>query len=423
VRRLWQVPYMGRYLAAQALSILGDTSLWLAMAIWVRELTGSNAKSGLTFFFMAAPSLAGPLWGPLIDRYRRGPMLVGINVGGALMTLSLLFVHDEHQVWLIWAVMAGYGIINSLLAGTQAGFLRTLVPEELLGEAQGFRSTVKDGLRLIAPLIGAGLFTVAGGHVVAVIDSATFAVAALAISTIRIGEPRPQRIEQRWRSEFSAGWAHIRRNVQIRQVVIANAAVCAVIGFTETALIAVVTDGLHRTANWLGPFEAIMGVGALVGGPTVALAMRRIGEGRVCALGSIVFAAGTSLLVYPTLATVAAGALLNGFGLPWLVAAALTLIQRRTPSGLQGRVSTAVDVAWDTPQSLSIAVGAGLIAVTGFQVLLAIVAAVMIVSGLWLYTRPEQRPDHGTSPTTDPVDTLVSLAPEPIEAAPRMYGQ
>jgi MFS family permease len=413
---------MRRYLAAQAFSILGDTSLWLAMAIWVRELTGSNAKSGLTFFFMAVPSLAGPLWGPLIDRHRRGPMLVGINIGGALMTLSLLFVHDEHQVWLIWTVMAGYGVINSLLAGTQSGFLRTLVPEALLGAAQGFRSTVKDGLRLIAPLIGAGLFTVAGGHTVAIIDAATFAVAALVIATIRIDEPRPQPTEQRWREEFTAGLAHIRRTVEIRQVVIANAVVCAVIGFGETALIAVVVDGLHRSPSWMGPFEAVMGVGALIGGPTVALAMRRVGEGRVCALGSIAFALGNVLLIFPTLGTVAAGAMLDGFGLPWLVAAALTLIQRRTPSGLQGRVMTAVDVAWDTPQSLSIAAGAGLIAVTGFQVLFATVAVVMAGAGVWLYTRPEQRLST-TAPELAPVGAILSLAPEPIEAAARMERQ
>jgi hypothetical protein len=114
--------------------------------------------------------------------------------------------------------------------------------------------------------------------------------------------------------------------------------------------------------------------------------------------------------------------MLDGFGLPWLVAAALTLIQRRTPSGLQGRVMTAVDVAWDTPQSLSIAAGAGLIAVTGFQVLFATVAVVMAGAGVWLYTRPEQRLST-TAPELAPVGAILSLAPEPIEAAARMERQ
>jgi MFS family permease len=422
VRRLLRVPFARRYLLGQSLSILGDTSLWLAMAIWVRELTGSNAKAGLTFFFMAAPSLAGPLWGTLIDRYRRRPLLIGVNLAAGLMTLTVLFVHDEHQVWIIWTVMLGYGVVNSLLTGAQTGFLKTLIPDDLLGDAQGLLSTVREGLRLVAPLIGAGLFTVAGGHVVAIIDAATFAVATATVATIRVDEPRPERNEQRLRAEVAAGWAHIRDTVRIRQVVVATVAVCSVIGFAETALVAVVTDGLHRSPSWMGPFEAVMGIGALVGGPTVASAMRRFGEGRTCAMGLVAFAAGTLLLVYPTLATVTAGALLDGFGLPWAIAAPLTLVQRLTPPRLQGRVSTTLDVLVGTPQSLSIAVGAGLIAVVGFQPLLAMVAAVTLVSGAWLYTRPEQRPDLASvaDVAVAPAKAIVSLGPEPIEAASRM---
>jgi MFS family permease len=422
VRQLLRVPYARRYFAGQALSILGDTSLWLAMAIWVRELTGYNAKAGLTFFFMAAPSLAGPLWGTVIDRYRRRPMLIGVNFAAGLMTLTVLFVHDEHQVWIIWAVMAGYGVVNSLLTGAQTGFLKTLIPDDLLGDAQGLLSTVREGLRLVAPLIGAGLFTVAGGHVVALIDAATFAVATATVATIRVKEPRPERREQRLRTEVAAGWTHIRDTVRIRQVVVATVAVCAVIGFSETALVAVVTDGLHRSPSWMGPFEAVMGVGALIGGPTVARAMRRFGEGRTCAIGLLAFAAGTLLLVYPTLATVTAGAFLDGFGLPWAIAAPLTLVQRLTPPRLQGRVSTTLDVVIGTPQSLSIAVGAGLVAITGFQVLLSVVAVVTAGSGVWLYTRPEQRLDHaadGAAVAVVPADALVSLAPEPFDTAMR----
>jgi hypothetical protein len=45
----------------------------------------------------------------------------------------------------------------------------------------------------------------------------------------------------------------------------------------------------------------------------------------------------------------------------------------------------------NTPQSVSIAVGAALLAVVGYQVLLAVVAVVSCGAGLWLITRPEQR--------------------------------
>ena len=35
------------FLAGQSLSLLGDTALWLALGLWVKELTGSSSAAGL----------------------------------------------------------------------------------------------------------------------------------------------------------------------------------------------------------------------------------------------------------------------------------------------------------------------------------------------------------------------------------------
>jgi MFS family permease len=391
MRRLRTVPLARRYLLGQSLSILGDSALWLAMAIWVRELTGSNAEAGLTFFFLAVPSLAGPMWGTVADRFRRRPVLIAGNLASAAMTMALLGVHGRHQVWLIWGVMAGYGASGSLLSAAQSGFIKTLVPDDRIGDAQGWLSTVREGLRLIAPLIGAGLFTLVGGHAVAVLDAATFVVAAVSVASIRIVEPAGEPRSQPWRTEVAAGWQHIATTVALRQVVVALAAVCAVIGLVETAGIAVITTGLHRSPAWLGAWQMLMGAGALVGGPTVGRAMRRFGEGRVAAVGMAGWAIACTLLVFPDVVLVAAGGVLAGFALPWMIAASSTFVQRATPGPLQGRVSATVDVLTGTPQSVSIAVGAALLTVVGYQVLLGVVATVTLAAGVWLASRPEHR--------------------------------
>jgi MFS family permease len=417
MRRLKGVPYARRYLAGQSLSILGDSALWLAMAIWVQELTGSNADAGLTFFFVAVPSLAGPAWGTIADRFRRRPLLLAGNLAGAMMTLALLGVHGRHQVWLIWAVMAGYGSSSSLLSAAQSGFLKTLIPDDRIGDAQGWLSTVREGLRLVAPLIGAGLFTVVGGHAVALIDAATFVVAALSVATIRVAEPPAGPRSGRWRTEVAAGWEHVRTTMALRQIVFALAAVCAVIGFTETAGIAVITTGLHRTAGWLGVGEMTMGLGALVGGPTVGRAMRRFGEGRVTAFGMMSCGLACGLLTIPSVVPDVAGGVLAGFGLPWLIAASATFIQRATPARLQGRVSATVDLVTGTPQSLSIAVGAGLLTIVGYQALLAAVAIVAVGAGIWLVSRPEHR--HGR--VADPAPSIAGPG-FPLEAVAALPG-
>jgi hypothetical protein len=57
-----------RYLAGQSLSLLGDSSMWLACGIWVKSLTGSDSAAGLTFFFFTAPAVLAPMAGLLVDR-------------------------------------------------------------------------------------------------------------------------------------------------------------------------------------------------------------------------------------------------------------------------------------------------------------------------------------------------------------------
>ena len=39
------------YLVGQSFSLFGDTAMFLALGIWVKELTHSNADAGLTFLF------------------------------------------------------------------------------------------------------------------------------------------------------------------------------------------------------------------------------------------------------------------------------------------------------------------------------------------------------------------------------------
>jgi MFS family permease len=413
MRSLKGYPLVRRYLLGQSVSILGDTALWLALGIWVRELTGSSAEAGLTFFFLAAPAMIGPVWGTIADRYPRRRILLIGNIASGLLTLALLGVHDRHQVWLIWVVMIGYGSSLSLLSAAQSGFLHTLLPEEHLGDAQAWLSTVREGLRLVAPLIGAGVFALVGGHAIALIDLSTFVIASATVASIRVAEPKPEPRPARWRDEVAAGWVHIRTVPPLAQIVVALTVCCAVIGLTETAAFAVITTGLHLSAAWIGGWQMLMGVGALVGGPTVGKAMRRLGEGRVAALGMVAWAFASGLEIVPNIGVVAAAAVIGGFSLPWIIAPSMTFMQRSTPSSLQGRVSSTVDVLTSTPQSMSIAVGAALLTILGYQVLMAVVAVVTLGAGLWLVTRPEQRRRAPTAAVEAPAE-LVGIAAEGV---------
>ena len=399
------------YLAGQVFSLFGDSCLWLAMGIWARALTGSNAQAGLVFFFYTAPALLAPALGLLADRVRRRPLLLAVNVLTAGAVLALLAVHGPGQVWLIDGVMLAYGVSSQVMGPAQAALLAVMVPAELLPDANAALRTVQESLRLIAPLAGAGLFVAAGPHVIAVIDAASFAFPVASLLMLRVREPVPEPAEAGWAAQVAAGVRHIWRIAELRQVLIAAACTTTVFGFAETTSFAITTDGLRRPAAFVGILGAVQGIGAVGGGLSAAPLVRRLGEGRLVGVAMLVAAAGVALTIPPLLPPVIAGIILFGAALPWLVVGLITLAQRLTPPQLQGRVYAAAEVLVTTPQTVSIAVGAALIAVVDYQVLLAVMAAVFTVTAACLLTRPEQRP--AGSPGGRVKAESATPAPEP----------
>jgi MFS family permease len=382
---------MRLYVAGQTLSVFGDTALWLALAVWAKTLTGSSAAAGMVIFGITAPGLFAPLSGLLVDRVRRRPLLIVTNLATAAAVLPLLLVHDRGDVWIIYAVTLAYGIAYTVLGAGLSGLLATMLPADELADANGVMQTAREALRLFAPLAGAALFTAAGGAAVALLDAATFVLAAGSLALMRVAEAKPGPREGRFLAEVAAGAHHLRETVPLRQLTVASAAALLVIGFSETLTFEVAGTGLGRDPGFVGVLIAVQGVGAVAGALMAAGLVRRLGEGYLAGAGMVVFSFGVTLLASGTLAVVLAGIVLFGLGIPWIVVALFTLLQRSTPGPLQGRVYSTVELLVNTPQTISIALGAVLVAFVDYRLLLLVEAATVAAAGLWLLTRPEQR--------------------------------
>ena len=378
----------------QTVSAFGDAALWLVAAIWVQQLTGSVSLAGLSFFFLALPSVLAPLAGLAVDRLpRRGLLIIG-NLATAAVVLALLLVRDAHDVWLIFLVMAGYGCSSVLLGAGSSALLPDVVPADLLGRANALTRSLREALRIVAPAFGAGLFAIAGGGAVAIVDAATFVIGAAALLLLRVEEsPRERDARPHLVREIIAGFRHLAAVRVLRRATIALAVVLLVVGFLESAGLALIVEGLHRPAAFAGATQVAQGIGAVVGGVTAMRLLPRIGESALTAIGAIALGAGCAVWVLPpSLASVFAGAALIGAALPWLIIGSETLVQLHTPHALLGRAFGAVEVAASVPQTVSIAVGAAALAIVPYGVLIAIVAVVCAGAGVWLL-RGRERPE------------------------------
>ena len=391
MRRLFRLRNVRVFVSGWTLSVFGDWAMFIVLGVWTKDLTGSNSAAGLVFFALGVPSLLSPFAGLVVDRLRRRPLLIGIYAAEALVVLALLFVHDRGDVWIIYAVALFYGAAGTFGASARSALMTVMLPRELLAESNGMLQTLREGLRLVAPLVGALIYAAVGGGAVAVLDSASFAAVVIALALMRIEEPRFEREEHRFATELLAGARHVFGTLPLRQIILATGVCLLVVGFAETLIFAVLDEGLHRPASFFGVLSSLQGVGAIAGGLTAARTMRRIGDVKLVGFGMVLLTVGEISFISHSLLLVLAGIAVAGAGIAWLIVGYATAIQLRTPLRLQGRVLSASDTLINTPQTVSIALGALLVSVVDYRLLVVVMGVVVAACGAYLLTREPER--------------------------------
>src|SRR6476661_6000765 len=427
MRNAFRTPGFPRLFTGLAASMFGDSLMLIVLGMWVKDLTGSNGAAGMTFLWVAGPSLLAPVFGMVVDRMSRRTFLVVGNVASALMLLPLLLVHDAGDIWILYAVACCYGVSYVVLPAALNGLLKDMLPEDVLVEANASLGITREALRIVGPVAGAVLFAMAGGGAVAMANAVTFVVAAAAVAGIRVRESFADepRVHQSWRAEVVEGASYIRRTPLLLHPTVAIGLALLVIGFAESAVYAVV-EAFGRSVSFIGPMLTVQGVGAVLVGLVASRVVKRYGEPRSVVLGLGVVSLGLALVVvvdqvWELLVSVA----ILGAGLPLIFVAFSTLLQKQTPSRLMGRVSASVEVLTTTPQALSIGVGAVLVGLLDYRGIFALMTVGTLGAACYLAvalrghlgrTRALEEADAGAAiPGTVLPEPLAAVPPMPVE--------
>jgi MFS family permease len=320
------------FVAISVLAGFGSSAMALVSGIWVLDLTGSPGRAALVGLAIYLPPLAGPWLGGLVDRVPRRRLLIGTNLVLAAALLSLLTVHSAADAWLIYAVSLVYGLSYVLLDAGESAVLPSAVPPDALGDVNGWRSSAQEGMKLIAPLAGAALYTWRGGAAVVLLSAFLPLVGALLYSLLRFKAVDAPPAEGRFTTVLFKTPV-IRATVGIAAVSIAMSA------FATAAQYAVVTDDLDLPSTFLGVLLSAQGAGSIVAGLGVGRVIARRGVLFVAAAGAVLYAIGLLARCLPWWPALVAGAVIGGIGLPWTLIAAVTAVQTHTPDHLLGRVS------------------------------------------------------------------------------------
>lgn len=378
------------WVTGTGVSVSGDAALWLALSIWVKELTGSNGQAGLAFLAFIAPRLLTPFTSVLADRLPRRRLVVVLNLALAGWVSLALLVRGPQDVGLLYLVLVGVGLGSGLHHAAGGALLTRLVPRERLGPTNALLRTVQEVGLLVAPAVGTALYVTLGARSVAILDAATFLLCAGLVAAVRVREPRAQPRAGGWGAELAAGVVHIARTPRIRDVVLAMGGATLAFGFFESVIFAVADQGLHRPASFVGVATIAKGVGSVLGGLAAIQILRVLPAGReprLTVLGLGLLAAGSALMLAPAAPPVLVGVAVIGLGIPMSVIGLFTVAQHHTPQSLQGRVSGSATTLVTAPQVVSVAVGAALVGRVDFRVLLVVMAAAIVVAASCLWAR------------------------------------
>ncbi|MEU1272270.1 MFS transporter [Streptomyces sp. NPDC005799] len=380
------------YLTGVVVSGFGTSALWLAAGVWVRDLTGSDGLAALCLLAMWAPTLAGPALGTLADRVRRKLLLIGVNLLMAALLPVLLTVDSASGPWPVYAVLFGYGAVGVVHDAAESALVAAAVDPALLGDFNGLRMTATEGMKLVAPLAGAGLYAAYGGASVALLDAGTFVLAAGVYALLRVREEKSAPPTHGWWARTAEGTRFLWGHPRLRPLVVAGGTTMLFAGLNG-ALIYAVIAGLGHSPAYSGVLYAVQGTGSVAVGLLSGTGLRLLGARRFAACGIGLTAVAVALRALPSDPLTLVCGVGIGAGLPCVLIAATTAVQRETPDALLGRTAATAGTLMFTPNVLGLALGAALVELADYRLVSAALGAALLLTAAPLLQRPT-RPDR-----------------------------
>ncbi|MBI5876161.1 MAG: MFS transporter [Chloroflexi bacterium] len=332
----------------QAISMIGDWVLFIALPFHIYQVTGSALATGGMFMATTLPGiLLGSVAGVFADRWDRKRLMIVSDIARAVMLLVLMLAQTADTIWIIYIVAFLQSTVSQFFFPAKSAVIPLLVGERDLVQANALNSVSDSVTRLLGPSLGGLLMAWGGLTTVVLVDSVSFAVSALMIALIVMPGPKAVHgaashgapgMTAVWR-DWLAGLRLVRASRSLSVVFV----VVAVLSLGDAILTALLVpfskDVVGIDAQGLGLIMAAQGLGGLVGGVLIGRFARRLTPGQLMAIGGlgngavllVIFNAPTYLLALAAMGL--AGVLMSG-----LMIGMNTAMQAGASDAFRGRV-------------------------------------------------------------------------------------
>ncbi len=330
---------------SQSVSGLGSSMTGFALVLWAYGQSRSAMSVSMMSFCNYVPYVILSLFvGSFIDRHNKKTIMLvsdGIAAFGSLSVLALLLA-DRLAVWNIYMINAVIGITNAFQQPASAVATGWLVPKEKISNVSGMNSFSHNLIVVFGPMMAAFLFAAGGLPLILLIDLVSFAFAfCVLLFVIAIPE---QVQEKTYRSPFAGmaeGFAFLKSEKGILYMMLTMALINFFSRLTyENILSPMILSRSSGDSNVLGIVNACMGAGGIAGGILVSVKKESCHKAEAIfastalsfLFGDLMMAVGKNVFWW-TAAAVAAS-----LPIPFVMANQNTILYRKIPSAMQGRV-------------------------------------------------------------------------------------
>ncbi len=287
---LWQHPDFMRLWAGQTISVFGSMIGGTAMDFTaILFLRATPFQMGVLKAMQMLPAfLMGLAAGAWVDRLRRRPLMIGVDLGRALIlatipAAALLSLLRIEQIFLVAFIVS---ILTIFFDVAYQSYLPSLVGQKDLLEGNS-------KLSASAAVAEFGGFTLAGWLVqlltapfAILIDALSFLVSAASLGWIRAREPAAVQPEQSgiWR-EIRDGWREILHQPLLRASAIGITIHELAGGIFGALVVLYMNRGLGFSPGVLGMIWAVGGISSFLGAALAPRLTRRFGFGPAMILG------------------------------------------------------------------------------------------------------------------------------------------
>ena len=290
---------------AGLVSLLGDWAFYTVVPIFVLDETGSVLLAGVVWAVIALPSVVvGPVAGVYVDRWDRRAIMLWGNVAQAVAASILVVGGAGPGIWVAMTVVLVNASLAAIILPAEHAFLPTLVREEELGPANALNAMNDNLARIVGPPVGVVAYTRLGIEGVAVINAASFLVAALLVRAVAQegGHRRAQPEGRATGDGREPFWWSLRSGARIvrhRRLLGTLFLLLGLVAFADGPLAAMIPPFVDTTlgkgAEGVGAFATVRGVAGILGGIVIGQIGRRVREDRMlmarAALNGLGFAA------------------------------------------------------------------------------------------------------------------------------------